>query len=141
MSLRARRAGSAVAVLICLLAPNVAPAQEPVLVAQIDEAGEPQPFGSLPPIRSKFPGSGSQTNPTPTPTEEPTATPTATETPEPTPTRTPEPTATAKPGDIDLVRTGSDDPPLLALGGLSLLGFGIALRLRLALDDARRGLS
>jgi hypothetical protein len=139
MSPSARRAGAVVAVLICMIVPNAVSAQEPMLTAQIEEG---TPFDNdLPGLKDKFPGSKGQKTPTPTPTatEEPTATATPSPTPTATATKTPEPsptpTATAKPGD--LARTGSDSPPLFALGGLSLLGFGIALRLRLALDDAR----
>jgi hypothetical protein len=129
-----------------MVAPAVAGAQQPddLLVTQIAQT-DPQPgdrFGGLPKLRTKFPGSGSQTTPTPTPTPTPTATPTEEPTAEPsaTPTASPKPTATPKPDGNELARTGSDAPPLLALGGMSLLGFGIALRLRLALDDARRGI-
>ena len=129
---KVRRAGLQIVALTCLLTPAVAAAQEPMAVTQLAQTNQVvDPFDGLPRVKDRFPGSGSQATPTPTPTEEPSATPTA--------TATPEPTATAKPRNgRELAETGSDDVPILALGGLSLLGFGIALRLRLALDDARR---
>src|SRR3954449_4393665 len=103
---RARRAGSVAAALVCLLAPAAASGQD---------------LGGLPPLKDKFPGAGKQATPTPTPTPTPTATATATATEEPTATPTPTPTATATPQE--LARTGSDQAPLFALGGLSLIGF------------------
>jgi hypothetical protein len=101
-----------VAVLICALA---APA-----LAQ-------DPFRS-PVLRDKPKGGFAQTTPTPTAT----ATPSATASPTPTPTATPRPRRHG-----ELADTGAD-PLRLALAGLSLLGFGLCLRLRIALADARR---
>src|SRR3954449_9153386 len=92
MSSTARRAGALVAVLTCLIAPAAA-AQD----------------SNLPPLSGKFPGSGRAT-PTPTATAQPTATPSPTATPEPTATPSPQPRPAA------LARTGSDTPPLFALG-------------------------
>jgi carbohydrate-binding DOMON domain-containing protein len=108
-----------VAVLLCALA---APA-----LAQ-------KPFNG--PVLTDKPkgGFGAQTTtPTPTPTARATATATRTA------TATPTATATARPGrrGEPLANTGAD-PVRLALAGLTLLGFGFSLRLRLALADVRR---
>jgi hypothetical protein len=114
MSKRVRRAGAIAAAILCAL--TAAPA-----VAQ-------SPFNS-PVLRDKPKGGfGAEKTPTPTPT------PTATE----TATASPTPTATAKPRkDRALAETGTD-PLRVGLAGLSLLGFGLCIRLRVALADARR---
>ncbi len=120
-----RRAGVTAAVLLCAFPASPALAQQ----------GEPF---SEPPLSGEFPdGSGSQATPTPSPTATRTATPTATATRTPQPTATPTPTATAKPGrgNKDLPNTGSD-PLRVGLMGLTLLGFGVSLRL--GITDARR---
>jgi hypothetical protein len=57
-------------------------------------------------------------------------------TPTPTATSTPRATPTAGPRR-NLPNTGAD-PMRLALAGLTLLGFGLSLRFRVALADARR---
>ena len=61
-----------------------------------------------------------------------------TATPEPTATATASPEPTARPRRVrsSLPNTGAD-PMRLALAGLTLLGFGFALRFRVALADAR----
>lgn len=66
-----------------------------------------------------------------------TAAPTETATAEPTASPTAEPTATPGRRRAALADTGSE-PGQLALAGLTLLGFGLALRFRVALADARR---
>jgi hypothetical protein len=113
MPVPVRLTGVLVAVLICVVA---APA-----LAQ-------QPFAS-PVLRDRPKGGFAKGTPTPTATPSPTATATA----------SPTPTPTARPGKHgQLAETGAD-PLRLALAGLTLLGFGLCLRLRLALADARRG--
>lgn len=74
---------------------------------------------------------------TPTPTATATATATRTATPTPTATATTEPTTTGTPtaGNAGLPNTGAD-PVRVAVAGLTLVGFGLALRLSLV--DARR---
>ncbi len=117
MSLRLRHAGPLAAVLLCTVVPAPALARngDDVLVAQIAQArAAKDPFRALPPLR-RHPRTRLGGDATPTPT----------------------PTATATPaGKSDLPSTGSD-PALVALVGLSLLGFGLSLRLRVALGDAR----
>jgi LPXTG-motif cell wall-anchored protein len=97
-----------------------------------------KPF-TEPPLKRQFPGdSKAQATPTPKPakTAAPTATPRATATPTRTPS--PTPTATAKPGKgEDLPSTGSDALEI-GLAGMTLLGFGLSLRFRVALADVRR---
>jgi hypothetical protein len=87
------------------------------------------PFGS-PVLRDK-PKGGFGAKSTPTPTATATATRTA--------TPTPSPTATAGPRRHrgPLAETGAD-PLRIALAGLSLLGFGLCIRFRVALADVRR---
>jgi len=122
MSRRARHAGPLVAVLLCFLVPAPVHAQSSSQATPRDQ----------PPLR-KHPqnklGGGPARTPTATATASATASPTATT----TPTATPTATATPKPG---LPATGSE-PGLVALAGVTLLGFGLSLRFRVALGDAR----
>ena len=124
MSRRARHAGPLVAVLLCFLVPAPVHAQSSSQATPRDQ----------PPLR-KHPqnklGGGPARTPTATATASATASPTATT----TPTATPTPTATATPKP-DLPATGSE-PGLVALAGVTLLGFGLSLRFRVALGDAR----
>jgi hypothetical protein len=113
MSVRVRLTAASAAVLICAAA---APA-----LAQ-------EPFAS-PVLRDKPKGGFTEKTPTPTPTASPTATATASPTPTATPRRHGK--------DGALAETGAD-PLRLALAGLTLLGFGFSIRLRIALADARR---
>lgn len=87
-------------------------------------SGSDEPF-SGPELENEFPGGNGQATPTAEPTPEETST------PEPSPT----PAATAKPGGGKrgkrLPDTGSD-PLRVGLMGLTLLGFGLSLRLGLA---------
>lgn len=115
MTMRARRAGPLAAVLLCTLL--AAPAH-----AQTSSAGSPP---DQPRLR-KHPEQRLGGRATPTPTAGATATATA--------TPTAAPSATPKP---DLPATGSE-PGMVALAGMTLLGFGLSLRLRVALADARR---
>jgi carbohydrate-binding DOMON domain-containing protein len=128
MPFNARRAGAVAATLLCVMTPSVVHAQ-----AKNTFLGQPLITEKPPhPLR----GSATAT-PTATATSTATATRTATPTPTATRTATPTPTATAKPGgsQTGLADTGLD-AVAVALGGLSLLGFGLSLRM--ALDNARR---
>lgn len=113
MFTRVRHLRPLAAVLVCTLAPAPALAQT---------SSQATPFGE--PRLRRHPEQRLGGRPTPTPT--PTATATA--------GATPAPTATPKP---DLPATGSD-PGVVALAGMTLVGFGLSLRLRVALGDARR---
>ena len=113
MSMPVRRAAALAAVILC--ASTAAPA-----LAQDNG----RPF-TEPPLKGELPEA--------TPTGTATADPTWTATPTPTATAT----ATAGPGKKgDLPATGSD-PLRVGLIGLSMLGFGLSLRFRVALSDAR----
>ena len=119
MSTRARRAAASAAVILCA---------SPATPALAQQGGEPF---SQPPLKGEI------RDATPTPTE--TATASATRTPTPEPSASPTPTATVKPGKNaagNLPATGSDATQV-GLIGLSLLGFGLSLRFRVALADAR----
>lgn len=87
-----------------------------------------EPFDS--PTLSDEPPAGQGSDATPTPSKTATATPTETA------TATSEPAATPRARRAQLARTGSE-PLELALLGMTLLGFGMALRFRVALADAR----
>lgn len=91
----------------------------------VASAQDPGPFDA--PRLSDEPPGGGDGQPTATATPAPTATATA--------TTAPTATATAS----DLPATGAD-PLRLLLAGLTLLGFGLALRFRVALADARHPL-
>ena len=102
----------------CLAAAVVA-----LLFGAVAAPGMAQKGPTGPPLRDKPKNGFGRKTPTPTPTATATASVTAT------------PTATATP-DGQLARTGAD-PLRLALAGLALLGFGLSLRFRIALADAR----
>ncbi len=121
MSLRVRHAGPLAAVMLCAAVPGAALARnrDDMLVAQIAQARPAKdPFGGLTPLRShpRTPLGGDAT---------------------PTSTPTPRATATATPVDRSGLPSTGSDPALVALAGLSLFGFGLSLRLRVALGDAR----
>lgn len=100
-----------------------------MLLPAAAQAQSDEPFSS-PGLRGQIPGGSAQGTATPTPE--------ATETATPEPTATAEATATARPKrPRELANTGSD-PGRVALMGLVLVGFGLSLRLRIALGDARR---
>lgn len=115
------------AAIVCVAAPAPALAQNGGRTAD-------EPF-SGPMLEDEFPGGGgAQKTPEPTPTRTPRRTPTPSPTATPTPEPTPSPTATAAPAngknDKNLPDTGSD-PLRTGLMGLTLLGFGLSLRLSL----------
>lgn len=115
MSMPARRAAAAAAVFLCAFTAGPAPAQD-----------NGRPF-TEPPLEGELP----EATATATATADPTRTATA------TPSAAPTATATAGPGKKgDLPATGSD-PLRVGLIGLSMLGFGLSLRFRVALSDAR----
>jgi LPXTG-motif cell wall-anchored protein len=115
MSMPVRRTAAAAAVVLCAAWAPAAVAQDPG-----------RPFEE-PVLEGEIPTATATADPTET--AEPTATPTA----EPTATAT----ATSGPGGkANLPATGSD-PLQVVLIGLSLLGFGLSLRFRVALADAR----
>lgn len=131
MSMTVRRLAAAAAVSICALMAPPAVAQTPG-AGSTPKAGNGEPFDH-PRLGDEFPGgSGSQLTPTPSPT----ATRTSTSTPTPRPTATPRPDDGKNNGE-ELPDTGTD-PLRVGLMGLTLLGFGLSLRLRVALADARR---
>lgn len=135
MSMSVRRAVAIIAAMcLCAAAPSSVHAQTPEPDPR--EMGTPY---SEPPLKGDFPdGQGAQQTPTATPEATATATSTATAEPTATATATVEPTATAGPGKRgDLPNTGSETLEV-GLAGLTLIGFGISLRLRVALADARR---
>jgi hypothetical protein len=115
---RALRTVATATVLLCAVTAT------PALAQNGEPFSEPQLNGSFPG------GSGSQATAA-----------TATATPEPTGTATASPsqtaTSTPKPGrGRNLPNTGSD-PARVGLMGLTLLGFGLSLRFRVAHADAR----
>jgi hypothetical protein len=127
-----RRAALTAALIACVVFAAPALAQN---------GGNPgdEPF-SGPLLDNKFPGGEAQKTPTPTPTPRETDTPEPTPSPSASPEASPTATATATPepggkGRKEMPNTGSD-PLRVGLMGLTLLGFGLSLRM--SLTEARR---